>query len=136
MNSRLLMLAVVNILLVACNRGVAIVATNQSHADKQVDVILPRNVRLPHRLDSLQAWDLSNTRNDITMSGRYRYSLKVPAKVDTSRNTLSFNLKSYHEATVVGQPTSLQTIKKTFFVVGTDTLKYKRIAGCWTFTIK
>src|SRR5215204_1208105 len=122
MISRLLMLAIVNLVLVACNHGVAIVATNQSNAGKQIDVILPKTLKLPHRLDSLQAWDLSNTQNDITMRDRYRYSVKIPTNVDTSTNTLSFNLKSHHEITVFGQPTSLQTIKKTFFVVGTDTL--------------
>ena len=123
-------------ILLSCNQGTAIVITNSSSTDKTLRVTFPTSVQLLNRQDSLQAWDLSNTENDISTREKYRYSLKIPAIVDTSSKTLFFTLKSGHEVTAFGHLTQRSTIEKTFVVSDADTLEYERKGGCWTYIIR
>ena len=129
-------LIILSAMTISCNQGTAIVLTNKSNVDKKITVTYPRDFTFSNNKDSLQAWDLSNTENEISMREVYRHSLKIPFYSDTSRRILSFNLKAGHEVTVLDQPTSLSTIKKIYIVANNDTLNSKRKGGCWTYMIK
>jgi|SRR5688572_5391492 len=122
--------------LLSCSPGVAIIARNDSTVDRKIDITFPDNIKISHFVDSLQAWDLSKTKYQITSRDIYRYPLKIPVVVDTSRNMLIFNLKVGHEARVLGRPTSFLEIKKTSVVSNNDTLKHRRKGSCWNYTIK
>ena len=109
---------------------------SKSLVDKNIRVTFPISFKFPNYQDSLQAWDLSNTQNAFTERDRYRYSLRIPISIDTAERTFSFTLKAGHEVTVLGQPTSLSTIKNTSVIADSDTLKYMRQNGCWIYSIR
>ena len=136
LNRVCILLMILSATTISCNQGTAIVLTNKSNYDKRIIVTYPRDFTFPTHKDSLQAWDLSTTANEISTREIYRYSFKIPFFSDTSRRTISFNLKPGHEATVFNRQTSLSTIKRIYVIVNEDTLKYKRQGGCWHYKIK
>jgi hypothetical protein len=136
LNRPYILLIVLSIILISCSQGIAIILTNKLKVDKKINVTFPGNLRFPNNIDSLQAWDLSRTENAISIRDRYRYSLKIPIiYLDTTGRVFSFNLKAGHEVTILSQPTSISTIRKTFIIDNIDTLNYKRNGGCWTYTV-
>jgi hypothetical protein len=120
----------------SCNRQAAIILTNQSLVDKNVRVTYPAGFAFLNYQDSLQAWDLANTQNAISVRDRYRYSLKLPVATDPILRTVSFTLKAGHEVTVLGSPTHVSTIRKTVILAGDDTLNYRKQNACWVFLIR
>ena len=135
-NRRLPLLILLCVTVMACKYPAVLVATNESSADKNIRVIFPENFKLNYHLDSLQAWDLSRTQNEIAIRDRYRYALKIPVDFDTLGGMLTFTLKAGHEATVIGSPVSLSLVKKMFVTADLDTLKFKRGTGVWEYVIK
>ena len=122
--------------MMACKYPTAVVATNKSLTDKKIRMIFPETFKLKYHRDSLQAWDLSRTHNEISIRDRYRYASKIPVDFDTMGGMLTFTLKAGHEVTVTGSPVPLSILKKMLVTANLDTLEFKRGMGVWEYVIK
>jgi hypothetical protein len=120
----------------SCATGDAIIIKNKSAREKNMVVYYPAGFSFPAHPDSLQAWDLNDTEDLVSVKDIYRNSLKIPATADTSGKGWAFVLKPGYEVTVLAWPTHRRIIKNTLVLSDHDTLRVKRSGNCWIYTIK
>jgi hypothetical protein len=120
----------------SCNYPRPIIARNYSATDREMRIAFPADFEIPNQVDSLDAWDLTDTRNEIAIREVYRYFARIPVRVDRRERTLSFTLKAWHEVTVTSRPTSYSIMKRTKMIASGDTLECRHHDGCWTYRMK
>jgi hypothetical protein len=122
------------LLFTSCKMADAVLMNNRSSQTKKITVSYPADLYFIVSRDSLVAWDLSRTEHAFSTRDIYRYSLKLPTRVDTIAGILSFELKPKQEVTIFGS-TSIHAMKRIVFMADGDTLQFKRMGNCWTFLI-